>query len=117
MPRIVSASEAKTKFGAIVDWAIETQDDVIVESHGQPRVVIVSYTQYQEILVLREQARRQDALQRLRKLRETVRARNQDLDEEQADALAVRFSRDIVTDMVAEEKIPYQDSDDDARPA
>lgn len=43
MPRTVSASEVKTKFGAIVDWAIESKDDVIVESHGQPRVVIIAY--------------------------------------------------------------------------
>jgi prevent-host-death family protein len=117
MPRTVSASEAKTKFGAIVDWVTEKQDDVIVESHGQPRAVIVSYSQYQQILALREQARRLDVLQSLRNLRETVRARNQDLNEQQADALAVRFSRDIVTDMVAEHKIPYQDSDEDARSA
>lgn len=117
MPRTISASEAKTKFGAIVDWAVETQDDVIVESHGQPRAVIVSYTQYQQILALREQARQQNALQCLRKLRETVRARNQDLDEEQADAIADQISHQVVAKMVAEGKVLYQGSDDDARPA
>ena len=117
MPRTVSASEAKTKFGAIVDWTIESQDDVIVESHGQPKVVIISFEGYHQVLKLREEARRQSALLRLRNLRDSVRARNQDLDEEQAAALADRFSREVVTEMVIEGKVLYQGSDDDARPA
>ena len=117
MPRTVSASEAKTKFGAIVDWAVEAKDDVIVESHGQPRVVIITFEEYKEVLKLREEARRQSALLRLRNLRDSIRARNQDLDEEQAASLAVRFSREVVTEMVAEGKVLYQGSDDDARPA
>jgi hypothetical protein len=37
MPRRVSASEAKTRFGAIADWAVESQDGIIVKSHGQPK--------------------------------------------------------------------------------
>ena len=66
MPRRISASEAKTRFGAIAEWAAESQDDVIVESHGQPKVVIISYQEYQRLLALRDQARRHQALQQLR---------------------------------------------------
>jgi prevent-host-death family protein len=116
MPKTVSASEAKTKFGAIVDWAIESRDDVIVESHGQPKVVIMSFIEYNEVLKLREQARRQNALLRLRKLRDVVRAHNQDLDEDRAASLGDRASRQAMTEMVAEGKVLYQDHDD-ARPA
>ena len=39
MPKTVSASEAKAKFGAIVGWTIEFEDDVIVQSYGKPKVV------------------------------------------------------------------------------
>lgn len=108
MPRTVSASEAKTKFGSIVDWAAESQDDVIVESHGQPKVVIISFEEYQQVLKLREDARRQSALLRLRNLRDQVRARNQDVDEEQAASLAGRFSQEVVAEMANEGKVLYQ---------
>ena len=108
MPRTVSASEAKTKFGAIVDWAAESKDDVIVESHGQPKVVIISFEAYQQVLKLREEARRQSALLRLRNLRDRVRARNQDLDEGQAASLAGRFSQEVVAEMADEGQVLYQ---------
>lgn len=100
MPRTVSASEAKTRFGAIADWAIEENDDVIVESHGQPKVAIIPYKEYQRLSLLREEARRRDALARLRGLRATVRERNSDLSEEEADALARRFSEEGIREWV-----------------
>jgi prevent-host-death family protein len=108
MPRTISASEAKTQFGAIMDWTAETRDDVIIESHGQPKAVIISFEAYQDVLHLREEARRQSALQRLRALRDQVRARNPDVDEAQADTLASRFSQEMVVEMVSEGKVHYQ---------
>ena len=109
MPKTVSASEAKTKFGSIVDWSLTYNDDVIVESYGKPRVVIMSFAEYQKVLDLREQARRREALAQMESLREQVRARNQDLDEAQAEALADRFTRDVINEMIEEKKITYQD--------
>lgn len=108
MPKTVSASEAKIRFGSIVDWALESNDDVIVESYGKPKVVIMPFVEYQKVLVLREQARRQEALAELERLREQVRARNQDLDEAQTESLADRFTRDVIDDMVEEKKITYR---------
>lgn len=107
MPKRVSASEAKTRFGAIVDWALESNDDVIVESYGKPTAVIMSFGEYQKVLGLREQARRQEALATLEELRGQVLARNQDLDAAQAEELADRFTRDVIEDMVAEKKTKY----------
>ena len=109
MPRTVSASEAKTRFGTIADWAAEAQDDVIVESHGQPKVVIISFEEYQRVVVLREEARRRQALERLHRLRDRVSARNQDLDEEGAVAWADRVVREVVREMIDEGKIRYQE--------
>lgn len=108
MPKTVSASEAKTKFGSIVGWAVESNDDVIIESHGKPSVVIMSFEEYQKVVNLREEARRREALTELECLRESVRARNQDLDEAQATALADRLSRDIIEDMVREKKVTFE---------
>ena len=99
MSRTVTATEAKVQFGAIVDYAVAANDDVIVESRGEPKAVIISYQEYQKVLTLREQARREEALRRLRALREEVRARNTDLTEEQAMALAVRFSKEFAAEL------------------
>ena len=108
MPKTISASEAKNRFGAVVDWAVQSQDDVIVESRGDPKVVIISYESYQEVERLRKDAQRQAALARLERLRDEVRARNQDLTSEEADALIDRFSSEVATEMVQEGKIAYQ---------
>jgi PHD/YefM family antitoxin component YafN of YafNO toxin-antitoxin module len=108
MPRTVSASEAKVRFGAIAHWAVESNDDVIVESYGEPKVVIISFGEYQKMSALREEARRQSALMRLRGLRDRVRARNQDLDEGQATLLANRFSKEVVAELADEGKISYR---------
>lgn len=96
MPRTVSASEAKRKFGEISDWATDAQDDVIVESHGQPKVVIISFEEYQHVLDRRERARREAALEELKAIRARVRARNQDLTTEQAFALSDELVREAV---------------------
>jgi len=108
MPRTVSASEAKTRFGSIVDWTIEQNDDVIVEAYGKPKVVIMPFAEYERVVKLREKAFREEALARLERLREKVQARNQDLGEEEADALADRLAREVASEMVGEGKVRYQ---------
>ncbi len=39
MPRTVSATEAKNRLGALIGWVQANQDDVIVETRGEPAVV------------------------------------------------------------------------------
>jgi len=107
MPRTISASQAKTRFGSIIKWAIDAQDNVIIESYGQPKVVIVPFEAYQQMIELQEKARREAALARLERLREEVRVGNRDLTEEQADSLAGRFSREVIEEMADEDKISY----------
>ena len=108
MPRRVSASEAKNKLGSIVGWVLDMQDEVIIENHGQPRVVIMSFAEYENVQVLKEQIRRQVALARLRAVRERVRERNADLTAEQALELADRFTRDVIDEMAAAGKIKFE---------
>ena len=107
MPKTVSATEAKTRFGEMVTWAQQNQDDVIVESHGKPHAVIISFEEYQRILTLREKARREEVLRKLDDLREQVSSRNQDLSEEEALALADHLTRETIERMIAEGKIKY----------
>ena len=108
MPRTVSASEAKTNFGSLVNWAVDQGDDVIVESHGKPKAVIIPFEAYRSMLKLREEARRLDALARLEALGERIRARNQDLSIEEAESLAERATQEVVGEMMAEGKIAYR---------
>lgn len=107
MPKAVSATEAKNRLGALMAWAVEHRDDVIVEAQGKPRAVIMSFADYEVVQALREQARRQAALERLRALRTRVSARNQDLTEEQAMALADRFVRETTDEMAVEGTVRF----------
>jgi prevent-host-death family protein len=108
MPKSVSASEAKNRLGSIMDWAVENMDEVIIQSYGDPKAVILPYAQYERFVQFREMLRREEALRRLEGLVETVQAQNQDLTSEKADALADRFTREVIEEMIEEGKIKYQ---------
>jgi len=110
MPRRVSASEAKTRFGEMLAWAHDYQDDIIVESRGRPSAVIISFQEYQRILDLREKARREEALARLERLRQRVSARNKGLTEEEAESVADALSREAVESLIQKGAISYQGS-------
>jgi len=100
MTTAVSANEAKNRFGALLR-RVDEGDEVIVESHGKPKAALISYEAFQEVQELREQQRRRDALERLRRLGERAAARNQDLTEEQAIALAVEVGREVNAGLAA----------------
>lgn len=108
MPRTVSASEAKNRLGSIMDYVIKNKDEVIVESRGEPTVVIISVEEYEQTKALKERARREAALESLRSLRKKVMSRNQDLTPQEGEALANRFSREIVEDLAREGKIQFE---------
>ncbi len=109
MPKTVTASEAKNKLGAVLSWVRNNQDEVIVESRGEPAVVIISYTEYEKMQALKEEQRRKDALQTLRDLREQVRGRNQDITtDEQALEMADQFSRELIADLVKKGKVRFE---------
>lgn len=108
MPRTISATEAKHKLGEVMGWVRDTHDEVIIESRGEPKVVIMSYQEYEKLKEVKEQQRRVEIVARLEQLREQVRARNTDLNEEQTLELADRVVRETIDEMVAEGKICFQ---------
>ncbi len=75
MPKTISANDAKNRFGSALKYVSEQNDEVIVESYGKPRAVIMSMAAFEEVEALRERARREDGLQRLYEIRDE-RARN-----------------------------------------
>ena len=100
MPKVISSNEAKQQWGSVIRYVSEQGDEVIVESHGKPKAVVMSIAAFAEVEALREQKRRADILDRLGALEVRQAALNQDLSEEDAMALAVRFSSEMMNEMI-----------------
>lgn len=112
MPKSTSATDAKINLGALMEWAAKESDEVIIESHGKAKAVLVSYPFYQQMLKFKEALRREEVLAELEALASNVRKKNQDLSPEEAEEIADRFVRDVVREMVAEGKIAYNVDND-----
>ncbi len=108
MPKIVSVSEAKNQLSAVMDWAVENGDEVVIESRGEPKVAILSYAEYQEFLAFKEQARRKEALRQLEELAERMWARNADLSDEEVEELAEEISQETIQRMIKKGKVRFQ---------
>ncbi|GAC1654509.1 MAG: hypothetical protein NVS4B8_29710 [Herpetosiphon sp.] len=107
MPKTVTASEAKNRLGALLGWVVEHHDEVIVESHGEPKAVIVAFDEYEKLKKLDEQQRSRAALASLKQLRSEINLRNQGLTPTEADVIADRLVRDVVLDMVVDGKVQF----------
>jgi prevent-host-death family protein len=108
MNRTVTATEAKARLGELMRRAVDTGDAIIVESRGQPQVVLVPYDEYQELQRLKERARREAALAQLRELAREVQAQNQDLSEAEAERVADELTREAIDSLAAQGKIRFE---------
>ncbi|MEZ4862063.1 MAG: type II toxin-antitoxin system Phd/YefM family antitoxin [Caldilineaceae bacterium] len=86
MTKIVSASEAKSRFGSVLKQA--QQEEIIIKVHGEPEAVLISYKEYQQYEGLKEMNRRRETLEALQALRDEALANTQDLSEEEVYRLA-----------------------------
>jgi prevent-host-death family protein len=103
MPRTVSSSEVQNNFGAMLQWAEENNDEVVVERRGKPAGVIIAYEDYKELKRLREQERRRKVFARMEAIRKQVAERNPDLTAEEAYRLA-GFSEEVVQQTLASDR-------------
>ena len=99
--KTVSATEAKNRLGAFLGEVSRGENDVIIESHGKPTAVLLSYEAYRQFRELQDRQRRRDSMEALRQLRAEVRARNLDLTEEEADAIADDVGREAIANIMA----------------
>jgi prevent-host-death family protein len=97
----VSATEAKNRLGTIIGRVSRGEDDVVIENHGKPTAVLISYELYRELREAQDRLRRREAMDALWRLRDEVRARNQDLTEEEADAIAEDVGREAIANVMA----------------
>lgn len=108
MSKTISANEAKNRLGTWIALVNDDDTEVIIERHGKPRAVIMSFESFEAVKALREKQRRAEAVRDLRALREEVSSRNRDLTEEQIEEIANRFSHDVIDDLVADGKISFE---------
>jgi prevent-host-death family protein len=104
MPKVVSSSEAQNNFGAMLQWTKEHGEEIVVERRGKPAAVIISYEEYVEIVRLRQEERKRQALAAVRQTREQVRAANQDLSAQEAYRLA-GFSEEVIRETLAADEM------------
>lgn len=108
--KTLPASEVKNNFGAIASQVKNgTFVDVVVENRGEPIVAIVSMEDREALRKFREKERRQEALDRLRKVRAQVQAEvTGKLSDKEVSSVANRFSRDLVEDLEREGKVRFE---------
>lgn len=105
MVTTMSSNEAKQHWGSLLGSVSEHGDEVIVESHGKPKVAVVSISAYKELQTLREQRRRSDALERLSRLEGRIAESNAGSTEteEETIAFAIKLGREINRAVAARE--------------
>lgn len=87
MPKTVTSTELQKNIDIVINWARVGHEIVIVESSGQPMIVILPFDEYQDYLKYKEkQQTREMRFERLRQLAEQNATYG--LSEEEASALA-----------------------------
>jgi prevent-host-death family protein len=107
MGKTISISEAKNNLSALLEWAVDNQEEVIVASHGRPKAVFLPYEQYEAFVAFREQDRRQAALRRLEQIAAKIQMGNEDLTAEEADQLADEITRETIQRMDDEKQVTF----------
>ncbi len=108
MPKAVSTREAQNTLSALIGWVREHRDEVIVENRGKPAAVLISFDEYEQLRSWREQQRRKEVWEQLQRLQAQVSARNADLSEEAAEALADETTREAIDALVEQGKVRFE---------
>jgi len=109
MSKTVSATDAKSRFGSLLDWTGETGDPVIVERRGRPVGVILSYKAFEELKEQQERLRRQEAMETLRRLEERLARRTPEITEEEAEQLADEAGRDMIQALIEKGLVRFEE--------
>jgi prevent-host-death family protein len=103
----VSATEAKNRFGSLLADLNKGTSAIVVENHGRPRAVIISPEEWDTLLDARERLRQREAWERIKEIAEEVSARNADLSQEEADALADEIADEAMARVVARARLRW----------
>ncbi|MCC6945590.1 MAG: type II toxin-antitoxin system Phd/YefM family antitoxin [Thermomicrobiales bacterium] len=109
MAVVVSASDAKKNLGSLLSRVRTNDEAIIVENRGAPTAAIISIAEFDMLKELKERARREEALQELRKLRAELDERQKDLTQEEADAIVAEIRSDTIQSLIKKGVIRYED--------
>ena len=84
----VSSSEARKSLGKLLILASEKNEEVVIRVRGEPTAVIVSYSQYEQLIKDKEARKREEALRLLRSARARVQERMEGVSREEAYRMA-----------------------------
>jgi prevent-host-death family protein len=56
MDRVVSATEARIRFGELMRQAVENHEIIVVERGGKPHIVVMSVKEYERLLQPQQQS-------------------------------------------------------------
>lgn len=108
MARSISTSEAKANLNSYMDWAAENHEGVVIQRRGNPKAVLIAYSDYQKFIEWQEEYRRQSALEELQQLAAEIHfQKNEDLSSEESEEIAERFVRETIEQMIADGKVVY----------
>jgi prevent-host-death family protein len=93
--KTLSSNEAKQRWGSVISAVSDHGERVVVESHGKPKVAVVSVHDLERLEALDERERRDEALTWLREFEKRQAERNADLTEEEVERIAVEVGREI----------------------
>ncbi len=104
---VVSSTQAKAQFSKLIEKTQEG-DEVVIRRRGRPVAVMLSYEDYLNLQTLREKARREEALARLRALAREVRAQNEGLTPEDSQALAEELVSEAIESLVEKDQVRFE---------
>jgi prevent-host-death family protein len=107
MTKTVTATEAKNRLGALMSEVIDSNDAVLIELRGRPKIALVSVDRLRQFEELERKERHRRALENLERLSQRIaedheRRNIPELTEEEAMDLAVEVIREVRADMAAE---------------
>lgn len=108
MVKTVSADEVLNQLDSVLGYVSDQGDEVIVESHGEPKAVIMSLTAYDDVKAMREERRRAELLEDFHRLNDRIAAHQHDLSEDEAIELSVEISREINNDLAARSEAGFK---------
>lgn len=104
MAKTVTATEAKNRLGALMTEVLESNEPIIVELRGQPRIAMITMDRLAEIEEIERRKRHEQALAALDALNERIAAQGNSLSEDEAMELAVMAVREIRADRAAKRR-------------
>ncbi len=106
--KVVSATEAKNRLGALMNEVDSTGEPIMIELRGHPHMALISAETLERYEELDRRERGRQALAILDQIRERVGNRNADLTAEEADELAVRAVKEARVEMRRRRELQFE---------